>query len=205
VNLDPAERYALVCDLGIDQVRVYGFDRTSGKLSPNPHQPPVQLPPGAGPRHLAFHPDGRRVYVIDEIDSTVATFDYDAADGTLRRLQIVSTLPPGYTEPNSTADIHVHPNGRFVYGSNRGADSIAIFVVDRPSGELTPVGWEPTRGKTPRNFTLDPTGTILLVANQDSDNIVAFRVDEETGLLGYLGDVAQVPSPSCLKLWPVEA
>lgn len=203
VNLDPAERHAVVCDLGIDQVRVYQFDAASGKLTPNPGQPFVQLPPGAGPRHLAFHPNGRVVYVIDEIDSTVAVFDYDAANGTLNPVQMISTLHPGYSGENSTADIHVHPNGCFVYGSNRGADTIAVFAADPESGRLTPIAWEPTRGKTPRNFTLDPSGSFLLAANQDSDNIVAFQVDPTTGLLHWIGELTQVPSPSCLKLWPI--
>jgi 6-phosphogluconolactonase len=200
LNLDPANRFALVCDLGLDRVFVYRFDAERGTLRPNENQPWVQVHGGAGPRHLAYHPNGQYVYVIDEIDSTLIAFAYDPMSGVLRELQIVSTLPDGFQGDNSCADLHMHPSGRFVYGSNRGHDSIVIFGVDEQTGRLAYVGHEPTRGRTPRNFMIDSTGTLMLVANQDGDNIVAFRIDGATGRLALIGQVAEVPSPTCLKL-----
>ncbi len=199
LNLDPANRFALVCDLGLDRVFIYRFDPVGGKLVPNERQPWAQTHPGAGPRHLAFHPSGRYVYVINEIDSTLTTFAYDAAEGTLSEIQSVSTLPDGFSGANSCADVHVAPSGRFVYGSNRGHDSIVIYAIDAGTGRLSYVAHESTRGRNPRNFFLDPTGTILLAANQDSDNVVAFRVDPETGRLAHAGTVAEVSTPVCLK------
>ncbi|MGH2367189.1 MAG: lactonase family protein, partial [Chloroflexota bacterium] len=154
--------------------------------------------PGAGPRHLAFHPSARFVYVLNEIASTLSAFAYDPEHGTLALLETVSTLPEGFSGKNSTAQIVVHPSGRFVYGSNRGHDSIAIFAIDEQTGQLTARGYESTRGQTPRNFNLDPTGTFLLAANQGSDTIVTFRIDATTGALTPTGQVTETPSPVCV-------
>jgi len=195
INLDPGNRFAIVCDLGLDQVLTYQLDRERGKLV---KVADVSVAPGSGPRHFTFHPDGRHAYLINEISSTVTAFTYDAATGQLNPLQTVSTLPTDFVGSNSTADIHVHPNGKFLYGSNRGHDSIAIFAIDVATGELTPVGHESTRGHTPRNFAIDPTGTFLLAANQDTGNVAAFRVDPNRGTL-TLSAESTVPTPVCLK------
>ena len=155
--------------------------------------------PGTGPRHLAFHPSGKIVFVINELFSTVTTFARDPEKGNLQELQTLSTLTKDFTGTNWSADIHVSPNRRFVYCSNRGHDSIAIFMIDPRHGTLTLAGHESTRGMTPRNFAIDPTGAFLLVANQKSDNIVVFRLDQKTGRLSSTGQVVEVPSPVCLK------
>jgi 6-phosphogluconolactonase len=166
-----------------------------------PNEPPwVQVKPGAGPRHLAFHPSGKYVFVLNELHSTVTTFARDPEKGSLKELQTLTTLPKGFTGTNTSADIHVSLDGRFVYCSNRGHDSIAIFAIEPRNGALTSLGHESTRGMTPRNFAIDPTGEFLLVANQKSDNLVVFRLDQKTGRLSSTGQVAQVPSPVCLKL-----
>ncbi len=201
INVDPANRYALVCDLGLDRVMVYRLDLTRGKLVPN-DEPWAPTRPGAGPRHLTFHPNGRYVYVINEIDSTLAVYSYDAERGTLKERQVLSTLPEGYADAarNTTAEVRVLPSGRFVYGSNRGHDSIVIFAADESGGKLTYVGHESSRGKGPRNFVIDPTGRLMLVANQDTDDIVAFWIDPATGQLTPTGQVTRTPSPVCVRL-----
>ncbi len=195
---DPANRFALACDLGLDQLLVYGLDLENGKLPPA--DPPFgTVTPGAGPRHLDFHPNGRVVYVINEIGNTVTVFAYDQKSGALSELQTIPTLPPDFTETSHTADIHVHPSGKFVYGSNRGHDSIVIYAVNEADGTLSLVGYQSTLGEVPRNFVIDPTSTYLLAANQDTDSIVTFRIDNETGALTPTGHVASVPTPVCLK------
>ncbi|MGH2459929.1 MAG: lactonase family protein [Chloroflexota bacterium] len=199
INLDPANRYVLVCNQGLDKVFIYRFDSAKGTLAPNPDQPQVELRPVTGPRHLDFHPNGRFVYVIGEQGASLTAFAYDGARGMLRELQTVSTLPEGYSGQNACADVHVHPSGKFVYGSNRGHDSLAIYAIDAATGRLRYVDNQSTLGQVPRNFGFDPTGNLLFAANQDSDTIVAFRVDQETGRLAPLGTVAEVPSPVCLK------
>ena len=205
IILDPGNRFALVCDLGLDMVLVYRLDPEAGRLVPN-DPPGVAVAPGAGPRHLDFHPSGRFVYVINEIASTLGAYAWDAERGVLEEIETRSTLPEDFSGRNSTADIHVHPNGRFVYGSNRGHNSLAIFAIDEATGRLTYVGHESTQGETPRNFTLDPTGDFLYAANQDSDTIVTFRVDAATGRLSSTGQVAQVATPVCVKSrWRPEA
>ena len=196
ILLDPANRFALVADLGIDRVRVYRFDAAAGTLVPGP-VPEVALRPGAGPRHLAFAPDGRTVYLVNELDSTLVAFDYDAERGALRERQLLSTRPAGAAGDNFPADLHVHPGGRFVYASNRGDDTIAVFAVDA-GGRLTLAQTVPTGGRWPRNFALDPAGRLLLVANQRSDSVVAFRIDQTTGQLTPTGSTAAVPAPVCL-------
>jgi len=199
VNLDPANRFAIVADLGLDKLLVYKFDPLAGKLTPN-DPPYVELPAGGGPRHFAFHPNGKWAFANNEMTSTVSALAYDAKHGAFTVLGTLSTLPEGYAESksNSTAETRVHPNGKFLYVSNRGHDSIAIFSIDPQTGRLKPLGHEATRGKTPRNFNLDPTGKYLIAANQDSDNVVVFRVDSNTGQL-TAGKEIQVGSPCCVR------
>ncbi|HUF09010.1 MAG TPA: lactonase family protein [Rhodothermales bacterium] len=198
MNLDAGDRFALAADLGADKVFVYRFDPKTGTLAPN--DPAfAALKAGAGPRHLTFHPGGTHVYVVNELDLTVTVFSYDAAHGVLSEVQTVSTLP-GDAEPGySTAEIRVHPTGRFLYASNRGHDTIAVFAIDPNSGELSSVEHAPTLGRTPRHFAIDPAGRFLLAANQDSDSVVVFRIDQETGGLTPTGETASVPSPVCIR------
>ncbi len=197
VAMDSANRFAFVTDLGLDKIMVYRLE-AGGKLTAN-DPAYFATAPGAGPRHFVFHPNGRYAYVINEINSTITALGYDADRGVLQELQSVSTLP-GPCPGNSTAEIQIHPSGRFLYGSNRGHDSIVVFAIDGATGKLRLVGHEPTRGKTPRNFILDPTGHYLLAANQDSDNIVVFRIDGRTGKLSANGSVLAVPAPSCIAM-----
>jgi 6-phosphogluconolactonase len=196
VTVDPANRYALVADLGLDRVVVYRLDLEHRKLIPTSH---VSTAPGAGPRHVDFHPNGRYVYVINELSSTLTAFAYDAPSGALHEIQTLSTLPDGFAGESTCADVHVTPSGQFVYGSNRGHDSIAGFAIDSTTGRLTRLGWTATQGKTPRNFAIDPTGNLLLAANQDSCTIAAFRINGETGDLAPLGAPTSVPTPVCIK------
>jgi 6-phosphogluconolactonase len=197
VALSPDNRFVLVADLGLDRVFTYRIDSAKGGLAPN--DPPfVKLAPGSGPRHVAFRPDAKFVYSLNEMLSTVTTFRYDASRGSLKELQTLSTLPKGWNGTSTTAEIVVHPNGRFVYTSNRGDDSIAIFRIDPSHGTLTFVDRTPTQGKTPRNFAIDPSGTFLLAANQDSGSVVTFRIDPKIGRLTPTGDVQNVPSPVCI-------
>jgi 6-phosphogluconolactonase len=199
INIDPGNRYAFSPDLGLDKILIYELDLKEGKLTPNSHQPFAQVAPGAGPRHFAFHPNRKFAYVINEIGNTFTAFAYDESKGTLDEIHSVSTLPEGYSETTHTADLHVSPSGRFLYGSNRGHDSIAICAIDEDTGELSQVGVEPTQGKNPRNFALDPSGIFLFAANQDTDSVVTFRVDADSGELAATGDVVELPKPVCLK------
>lgn len=197
--LDPADRFAFAADLGIDKIIVYRFDRRNGKLTPN--SPPwAQVKAGAGPRHFVFHPTGGYAYVINELDSTVTAFSYDKVRGRLSEIQTVSALPAGFSGDNSCADIHLSPSGKFLYGSNRGHDSIVVFKVDESTGRLAYVEHVSTGGKTPRNFCIDPTGNFLLAANQRSNTIVTFRVDPASGRLRSTDRITEVPSPVCLKM-----
>jgi 6-phosphogluconolactonase len=198
IVLDPANRFAYTCDLGTDKIMIFRFDKRRGKLIPNV-QPWVQVKPGAGPRHLTFDPAGKYAYVINELHATVTAFAHDQATGNLKEVQTIPTLPSGFTGENTSADIHISPDGRFLYSSNRGHDSIAAFRIDPGNGRLVFIAHESCGGKTPRNFVIDPTGRFLLVANQNSDNIVTFRRDSKTGRLSPTGHVAAVPSPVCLK------
>ncbi len=201
INLDAANRFAFVADLGMDKIMVYRFDAAKGLLTPN--DPPwTKSTPGAGPRHFSFHPNGRFAYVINELHSTVTAMQYDAARGVLAPLQTVSTLPDDFDGKNSTAEVQVHPSGKFLYGSNRGHDSIAVFAIDAATGKLTSVGRVATQGKTPRNFGIDPTGRFLLAANQTTDNVVVFRIDPKTGIPRPTGQSITVSSPVCVKFLP---
>jgi len=204
IVLDAANRFAFAADLGLDKILVYRFDPAKGTLVPN-DVPSASVDPGAGPRHLAFHPNGRYTYVINELSSTVTAFGYNARRGTLETLQTVSTLPEGFQGDNTTAEVMVSRCGKYLYGSNRGHDSIVIFAIDQQTGRLTLVGHEPTQGRTPRNFNIDPTGTYLLAANQGSDTLVVFRIDPDTGRLRPTGNVLSVPKPVCVEMIPVGA
>jgi 6-phosphogluconolactonase len=198
VTLDQANRFAFIPDLGLDRLMVYRFDPKRGLLEPS-GVPWIKMKPGAGPRHVAFHPGGRFAYLINELDSTLAALTYDGRKGAFKMLQIVPTLPEGFRGQSTCADIQVSPSGTFVYGSNRGHDSIVIHRVDPRTGRLAYVGHEPTLGKTPRNFAIDPTGRFLLAANQDSDTIVTFRINPKTGEIRPTGHVTPVPTPVCVK------
>jgi len=201
VILDHANRRAFAADLGIDRVMVYAFNRDTGALAPA-EQPEIVMKPGAGPRHMDFSPDGKTLYVVNELSSTVTALSYDVESGSLKELQTVSTLPASFREENTCADIHVHPTGRFVYASNRGYDSIAVFAVDKPRGKLRLVQHQSTLGKSPRNFALDPAGRFLLAANQRSDSIVVMKIDEAEGTLTATQDVTSMPSPVCIRFMP---
>ncbi|HSI34859.1 MAG: lactonase family protein [Phycisphaerae bacterium] len=200
INLDRANRFAFAADLGLDQILVYKLNAETGGLAPN--DPPfVKTADGAGPRHFAFTPDGRYAYVINEIDMTVTAFSYDGEKGALTTIGSVSTLPEGekIVPAFSTAHVDVHPSGKFVYGSNRGHDTIVCFAIDPATGKLTLVGHTPTGGKTPRNFGIDPTGQYLLAANQGTDNVVVFKIDQATGKLTETGSKIEVGAPVCVK------
>jgi 6-phosphogluconolactonase len=199
VNVDPANRFAYVADLGLDKVLVYRFNASDGSLAAN--DPPfASVQPGAGPRHFAFHPNGRVAYVINEMHCTVTAFVSDAKRGALTAFQTISTLPADQpTLPSySTAEVQVHPSGKFLYGSNRGHDSIVVFAIDGKTGRLTYVENTPTQGSTPRGFGIDPTGGYLLAANQRSDSVVVFRIDQRTGRLTPTGNTIDVGAPVCV-------
>jgi 6-phosphogluconolactonase len=192
VTFDAANRFLIATDLGIDRVMVYRFDPAAGTLVANTPSS-VAMKPGAGPRHFVFHPNGRQAFVINELDSTITSLKWDDATGAFSVIGTVSTLPDGVTA-STTAEIHVHPNGRFVYGSNRGHDSIAVYAV-ADDGALKLVEIASTRGKTPRNFTIDPTGRWLLAGNQESSTIAVFGIDQTTGALTPVGEPVPTPTP----------
>jgi 6-phosphogluconolactonase len=195
IYLDAAERFALAPDLGADRVFVYRFDATKGTLEPHGAG---SLEPGSGPRHLAFHPSGKYLYVINELLSTVTAFSYDAEKGALAPLQTVTALPEGFSGTSWTAEVAVSPDGRFVYGSNRGDDSLAVFRVDAATGRLTAAGHAPVGGKTPRHFTIDPTGRFILAGHQGSGTIAVLRLDPETRMPALVGSPVKVDKPVCL-------
>jgi 6-phosphogluconolactonase len=197
ITIDPTNRYAFAADLGIDKLMVYRLDLGRGKLVPH-DIPSVEVRAGSGPRHFAFHPTGRYAYLINELDSTITVFSYDADRIELHTLQTISTLPEGTDIDNTCADVHISPSGKFLYGSNRGHDSIAAFRIDEATGQLSSIGHTSTQGRTPRNFGIDPSGRFLLAANQDSDTIVSFRIDEGSGELSPTGEVTSVPMPVCV-------
>lgn len=202
INLDHKNNFAFVCDLGIDKVMIYAFDDKKGKLQPNSFQPFFQAKPGSGPRHFVFHPHNKFAFVVNEIDDTVTALAYNAEKGSLNELQTVSTLPVNYSRSNTCADIHISPNGEFLYASNRGHDSIVSFQIDQKTGLLTYLEHTPTQGKNPRNFAIDASGNFLIVANQTTENIIVFRINQSNGKLEPTGFSANVPAPVCLKLIP---
>jgi 6-phosphogluconolactonase len=197
IILDNLNRHALAADLGTDKVMVYRFDAAAGKLSPA-QKPWAQQNPGAGPRHLIIHPGRRFVYVINELDSTMSAYGYDGK-GVLRPIETISTLPADFTGNSYCADLHISPSGKFLYGSNRGHNSIVVFSINQRTGRLAVVQHVSTQGKWPRNFAIDPTGRFLLVANQRSDNIVIFRIDPASGQLSSTDLVVEIPAPACLR------
>jgi len=204
INVDATNRFAMAADLGLDKVLIYRFDADKGTLKPA-DPPSVSVKPGGGPRHFAFHPNGNYAYTNNEITSSVTAFRYNDATGGLTPLQTVSTLPEGYDgKNNSTAEVRVHPSGKFVYVSNRGHNSIAIFGVSPSTGKLTPVGHESTRGEIPRNFNVDPSGRYLLAANQNTHNVVVFRVNPQTGALTATESEIDVPSPVCIRFVEID-
>ena len=191
---DPTGRFIVVPDKGLDKVFVFRLDAAAGTLAAN--DPPwVMTRAGAGPRHVDFHPSRPYAYVLNELDSSMTTYRFDAGRGELKPLQIVPTIPDTYTGNNTAAEIAVARSGRFVYASNRGHDSIVTFRIDTANGTLTPVGWEPTQGMTPRYVGLDPAGTTLYAANQASDTVVAFRVNGRTGTLTPTGETLGARTP----------
>jgi len=197
VVLTPDNRFAVVADLGLDKLLVYRYDLEKGKLSAN--DPPYgSVKPGSGPRHFAFHPSGRWAYVINEMGNTITAFDWDGDRGTFNELQTVSTLPKDFKGENTTAELVVDPKGRYLYGSNRGHDSIAVYAIDPGKGILTRIEDDSTLGKEPRNFALDPTGGYLFAANQNSNTVVVFRVNPKNGRLTPTGEKADVVSPVCV-------
>jgi 6-phosphogluconolactonase len=201
INLDAQNRFAFVADLGLDKVMIYRFDVEKGSLTAN--DPAfAAVAAGSGPRHFAFHPSGRYAYVINEMKSTVTAFRYDPARGSLETIQTISTLPADFRKPTTTAEVQVHPNGKFLYGSNRGHDSITAFAIDAQSGKLRLLGQQSTGGKTPRNFAIDPSGRWVIAANQDSDNLVVLKIDEKRGTLSATGQSIAVSMPVCVKFAP---
>ncbi len=197
--LDAENKFLHVPDLGQDRVVCYRYDKATGRISEEASAS-LSSDPGAGPRHLVFSPDGKFAYVINELNSTITVCTHEQSSGTMRSIESVSTLPPGFEGESSCADIHMHPTGRYLYASNRGHDSIAIYRRDASSGALEPIGHEPTQGLTPRNFVLDREGGLMLVANQSSDNIVPFTIDGSTGLLHPTGTTNRVGTPVCVKI-----
>lgn len=200
VDISPDNRYLIVNDLGLDETLVYRFDAAKGQLTPNGPGPAksARMAPGSGPRHLAFSPSGDFAYVLNEMASTVTALAYDKRRGILEEIQTISALPSGYSGSSSGAEIAVHPGGRFLYASNRGHDSIAIFSIDPKKGVMKPLDWVSTEGRTPRNFAIDPGGNFLLAANQNSNTIVVFRIDRATGRLSATSNVGDIPSPVSL-------
>jgi len=203
IATSPDNQFLLTADLGIDRVLISKFHLPDGAFTTKSNSG-VKLKAGAGPRHAAFSPSGKFFYVASELNATVTAYSYDAKEGTLHELQVVSTLPKDFTGANEVAEIAVHPSGKFLYVSNRGRDSLAVFSIDPKKGTLKPVADIATQGKTPRNFVIDPTGKFLLAANQESNSIVVFNIDLATGVLTLTGQVAEVPAPVCIVFLPIE-
>jgi 6-phosphogluconolactonase len=197
IGTSPDNRFALAVDLGLDQVIVYGFNSSTGIFT-TMLSGFAKVKPGAGPRHLAFHPDGKFAYVLSEVESSVTVFSYQPKTGALTSLQTISALPKDFSGHKEAAEIAVHASGKFLYTSNRGHDSIAVFAIDEKKGTLRSLGQVLTGGKTPRHFAIDPTGTYLLAENEESNNIVIFHIDAATGSLTPTGQTVEVPSPVCL-------
>lgn len=196
VAIDRGNRFAIACDLGLDKLIVYRLDLDACRLIPHSE---TKAAPGAGPRHGAYHPSGTWFYVINELNATLTAYAYDEEQGRLSEIQTVPTLPADYEGPNACADIHISPDGRFLYGSNRGHDSIVVYRIDAASGRLSYVEHAPAGGKHPRNFAISPDGRFVLVANRDTDNIAVFRRDEETGRLTATGSELSISRPVCIK------
>jgi 6-phosphogluconolactonase len=200
----PDNAFALSADLGLDRLFVYRVNPAAGTLTAN-NPPYAEVTPGGGPRHFDFHPNGKFVYVIQEMGSKVSAYTYDKAQGSMKEIQTLSTLPADFKGESTCADIHVHRSGKFLYGSNRGHDSIAVFAVDSQKGTLKLVENVSTQGKVPRNFGIDATGKFLIAANQATDNLVVFRIDQKTGKLTPTGQTLEVGAPVCVKFMALQA
>ena len=207
INVDPGNRFAYVADLGTDKIHIHRLDAAAGTLvrdvEPTAGGPRLEasVAPGSGPRHFAFHPTRPYGYVINEMLLTVTAFRHDPSSGALTEVQTITTLPPGQAAQDgySTAEVQVHPSGRFLYGSNRGHDSLTVFAIDQETGRLTFVENESTQGSFPRGFGIDPTGQFLLAGNQRSDTVVVFRIDQQTGHLTPTGQTLSLGAPVCVK------
>ncbi len=198
INVSPDDRFAFVADLGIDKIMIYKLDISKGTLSPN--EPAfVKLDPGAGPRHFTFHPNGRYAYVINELNGTMTTFKYEKNTGALSPVQTITTLPKDYTAYNKCAEVRVHPSGRFLYGSNRGHNSIVLYQINPDNGHLTLSGFATKGIDTPRNFNIDPTGKFCLVANQGNDTVIVFKIDQKTGKLTSTSSMIALSKPVCIR------
>lgn len=203
IDLSPDNHYAIVDDLGLDETLVYPFDSAKGSLAAD--NPKIaKAAAGAGPRHFALHPDGKFGYVINEMQSTVSAFRFDAASGELQPLQTISSLPKNFSGHDESAEIQVHPSGKFLYASNRGHDSIAVFAIDPTKGTLTPIEYVSTKGASPRNFEIAPGGSLLFAANEKSDNMLVFRINQQTGKLTPTGKVLEISQPVCVKFVAIE-
>jgi 6-phosphogluconolactonase len=202
INPSPDNRYVVAADLGLDQVLIYKFDQNAA-LTPN--EPPfAAVPPGGGPRHFAFHPNGKFAYANNEMGNSVTAFTFDKSRGALNPIATESTLPKDFTAVSHTAEVQVHPGGKFLYVSNRGHDSITSFAIDGGSGRLRLIEQTPTQGKTPRNFGIDPKGNFMIAANQATNSLVVFRIDKNTGKLTPTGQTESVGAPVCVKFLPVK-
>jgi 6-phosphogluconolactonase len=201
IDVDPTNRFVFVCDLGLDKVLAYRFDGEKGTLTAD-HPGDLTTSPGAGARHIAFHPNGKWAYVINELDSTLNVLGYDSAAGAFTKIETISTLPAGTIVENLTGEVVIHPNGKLLYASNRGHDSIAAFGIDESSGRLSIVDYYPAGGRTPRNFNIDPSGNFVLSANLDSDSVTVLRIDPATGKLSSMPHVLKVSQPYCIVFCP---
>jgi 6-phosphogluconolactonase len=201
ITWDPVNRFVLTCDLGLDKVLVYRLEEHPLSLTPN-DAPFFAVKAGSGPRHLAFHPNGRIAFLLNELSSTLTVCEYDGQRGELKEIQTASTLPEGFSGRNTCAEVAVDPTGKFVYASNRGHDSIAVFSIDPASGMVRCIQHQSTEGKTPRHFAIDPTGKWLLAENQDSDKVVVFSLSAETGRLATTGQSQSVGAPVCAVFVP---
>lgn len=198
-TLAPDNRFVYVANLTTDKVNIFAIDTKTSTVKPA-ETPYASVKPGSGPRHFTFHPNGKYAYLVEELTSTVAVFSRNAKTGALTLIEgNVKTLPDGFAGQNTSADIHIDPSGKFLYQSNRGANTLAIFAISN-DGRLTKVGDQPTEGKTPRNFLIDPKGDFVFVANQDTDSITIFRRDQKTGKLTYTGQSVKVPAPVCILM-----
>ena len=198
VNISPDNRFAFVADLGLDKVMIYKLDVEKGTITAN-NPAFAKVKPGAGPRHFTFGADGKYAYVINELDGTITAFSYEPASGTLTEIQTITTLPDDFAGRRSCAEVRVHPSGKFLYGSNRGHDSIAVYKIDQTKGTLTFVEHEKADIKTPRNFNIDPTGKFCLIANQGADSVVVFKIDQKTGALEPTGNKISIGKPVCIR------
>ena len=199
IDTDPSNKFVVVPCLGDDKVAQYVFNASNGMLTAN-SVPQLDTANGAGPRHITFTPDGKRAYLINEVNSTLSALSFDTTTGRLSEIQTISSRAPGAMGTNTTAEVLVHPNGKFVYGSNRGDNNIAVFALDAGTGMMTLVEHESTQGMTPRNFTIDPTGTLLYAANQNSNNVVPFKIDPMTGKLSPTATPISVPTPQFIGI-----